>query len=167
MSDMNDIFDIERRSFDSHWSYDALAVEVRRVRSYSRVLVVRRAGRVIAYSVVWSVVDEMHVLNFAVHPDYRRQGVGRRLMNGLFREARRMGLRRMTLEVRVSNEGASRLYEQMGFRTIAMRRRFYEDNGEDAYVMWLDEIPVPYEAGGSSPRSPEIPDEETSALNET
>ena len=141
MSDMDDIYEIETLSFPGHWSYDALAVEVRRLRSYSRVLVARQNGRLIAYTVFWVVVDEAHVLNFAVHPDRRRQGIGRRMMQAIFREAKRMGLKRITLEVRVSNDAARQLYEKMGFRTLAVRRRFYEDNGEDAYVMWLDEVP--------------------------
>ena len=141
MSDMDDIYDIETRSFPSHWSYDALAVEVRRLRSYSRVLVARQRGRVTGYTVFWLVVDEAHILNFAVHPDRRRERIGERMMRAVFNQARRLRLRRITLEVRVTNHPARLLYEKMGFRTLAVRRRFYEDNGEDAYIMWLDEIP--------------------------
>ena len=153
LGDMDDIFEIETLSFPSHWSYDALAVEVRRLRSYSRVLVARQRGSVIGYTVFWAVVDEAHILNFAVHPDRRRRGVGELMMRAIFREARRMRLKRITLEVRVTNDQARRLYEKMGFRILAIRKRFYEDNGEDANIMWLDEIPEenPENAGMRAP----------------
>jgi ribosomal-protein-alanine N-acetyltransferase len=141
--DLPAIYDIERRSFPAHWSYQTLADEVGRRRPYSHVLVGRLHDEVIAFTIVWIVADEAHILNFAVRPDHRRRGVGTRLLTALLERARSLRVRRVTLEVRVSNAGAIRLYERMGFRTVAIRRRFYQDNGEDAYVMWRDDLPGP------------------------
>ena len=98
------------------------------------------------FAIFWIVVDEAHLLIFAVHPAYRRLGIARKLLDAVLEEARRIGLLRATLEVRVSNDGAIALYEEAGFVTVAMRRGYYQDTGEDANVMWLDianDIPTP------------------------
>jgi len=138
--DLDAIYEIERLSFNPHWSRSALAQEVNRLRSHSYVYVARWMGKVIGFSIFWAVVDEAHILSFAVHPDYRRRGVGQAMMEGVLDAAQRLGLRTASLEVRVSNTGAIRLYEKVGFRIAAIRRAFYQDNNEDAYVMWLEEI---------------------------
>ncbi len=144
------IYEIETRSFPTHWSYRVLRDEVRRVRPQSRVLVARCGDRVVAFTIFWVVVDEMHLLNFAVHPAYRRLGMARMLLDAALAEAREIGLRRATLEVRVSNAGAISLYKGAGFKTVAMRRKYYQDTGEDAYVMWveIDEATIDPSRGG-------------------
>jgi ribosomal-protein-alanine N-acetyltransferase len=139
-NDLDAIYDIEQLSFNPHWSKNALAHEVNRTRPHSYVFVARLSGEVIGFSIFWAVVDEAHILSFAVHPDYRRRGIGRTMMEGVLDAAKRLGLRTATLEVRVSNTSAIRLYEKMGFRIAAIRRAFYQDNNEDAYVMWLEDI---------------------------
>ncbi len=146
LDDLPAIYEIETRSFPTHWSYRILRDEVRRARPHSRVLVARCADRVVGFAIYWIVVDEAHLLNFAVHPAYRRLGIARKLLDAVLEEARRIGLLRATLEVRVSNDGAIALYEEAGFVTVAMRRGYYQDTGEDANVMWLDianDIPTP------------------------
>jgi [ribosomal protein S18]-alanine N-acetyltransferase len=138
LDDLPAIYEIETRSFPTHWSYRVLRDEVRRARPHSRVLVARCADRVVAFAIYWIVIDEVHLLNFAVHPAYRRLGIARRLLEAVLAEGRRMGLVRATLEVRVSNDGAIELYKEAGFVTVAMRRGYYQDTGEDANVMWID-----------------------------
>ena len=138
IDDLPAIYEIETRSFPTHWSYRVLRDEVRRVSPQSRVLVARCGDRVVAFTIFWVIVDEMHLLNFAVHPAYRRLGIARMLLNASLGEALRIGLIRATLEVRVSNAEAIALYESAGFRTVAMRRKYYQDTGEDAYVMWVE-----------------------------
>ncbi len=138
LDDLPAIYEIEMRSFPTHWSYRVLRDEVRRARPHSRVIVARCADRVVAFAIYWVVVDEAHLLNFAVHPAYRRLGIARRMLDTVLDEARRIGLIRGTLEVRVSNEGAIALYKDAGFVTVAMRRGYYQDTGEDAYVMWIE-----------------------------
>jgi ribosomal-protein-alanine N-acetyltransferase len=138
--DLPAIYTIERRSFSPHWSYRSLEEEVCRPRSYTNVLVARCESEVVAFTVFWGVYDEAHILNFAVHPDHRRHGVGMRLMEAILDRASALGLSRVTLEVRVSNHAAIQLYRKIGFAPVAIRRRFYHDNGEDAYVMWIEGI---------------------------
>jgi ribosomal-protein-alanine N-acetyltransferase len=81
------------------------------------------------------MVDEAHITTFGVHPDWRRLGVGRRLLLRLVELALELGAVRMTLEVRVGNEAAKALYRSFGFSVAGRRPRYYTDDGEDAYVM--------------------------------
>jgi ribosomal-protein-alanine N-acetyltransferase len=141
VDDVPVIVDLERRCFSHPWSSrhfrDALRNAPR-----SRILVLRApfgpadAGRGIrAYSVVQAVADEMHVHNLAVRPEERRRGLGRLLMELALDWGRRRGARRAFLEVRPSNAAALSLYASLGFRTISLRRRYYQHPTEDALVL--------------------------------
>ena len=96
------------------------------------------AFEMVAYAGLWLMVDEAHITTFAVLPDWRRRGVGGRLMVELMRLARDLGSRVMTLEVRLSNQPARALYGRFGFRPVGIRPRYYSDNGEDALIMTTD-----------------------------
>ena len=85
-------------------------------------------------------VDAWHVMNIAVDPTYQRQGIATMLLEELFDRTSPDGRRGYTLEVRVSNLGAQRLYEKYGFRRAGVRRRYYSDNNEDALIMWTDRL---------------------------
>jgi ribosomal-protein-alanine N-acetyltransferase len=89
------------------------------------------------------MVDESHITTFGVHPDWRRQGIGRQLMLAVSDLSIRFGARRMTLEVRVSNEAAQALYREFGFLAVGRRLRYYTDDGEDAIVMTTPELDDP------------------------
>jgi ribosomal-protein-alanine N-acetyltransferase len=91
--------------------------------------------QVIAYAGIWVVIDEGHITNVAVHPDWRDQGVATMVVLSLLDAARDKGATRFTLEVRTSNAPAIKLYEKFGFRTVGYRKHYYE-NGEDAAIMW-------------------------------
>jgi [ribosomal protein S18]-alanine N-acetyltransferase len=95
---------------------------------------------IVGYAGLWLMVDEGHVTTIGVHPDYRGRGVGELLFLGLVDIARQMRAFRMTLEVRVSNTGAQALYRKYGFENAGVRKRYYSDNGEDAYIMWSEPI---------------------------
>jgi ribosomal-protein-alanine N-acetyltransferase len=141
VDDLDAIVDLERRSFTHPWSArhfkDAMRSPPR-----SRVMVLRepfaaedaRRG-ICAYSVVQAVADEMHVHNLAVDPSYRRRGVGRLLMELVLDWGRRRGARKAFLEVRPSNAAALALYRSLGFRTLSLRRRYYQHPIEDALVL--------------------------------
>src|SRR5205085_10430405 len=88
----------------------------------------------------WSVMDEAHITTIGVHPDHRRHGIGERLFATLLEEAAERGVRRASLEVRESNRAAQSLYAKYGFVPIARRRRYYSDTGEDAIVMWVEDL---------------------------
>jgi [ribosomal protein S18]-alanine N-acetyltransferase len=98
---------------------------------------------VVGYGGLWLMVDEAHVTSVAVHPQFRGQGLGELLMLSLMEVALRLNARFVTLEVRVSNAVARKLYEKLGFRQAGIRPRYYTDNNEDAVVMWSDEVRAP------------------------
>ena len=97
----------------------------------------------VGYAGLWLMVDEAHVTTIGVNPAYRGQGVGELLFLGLVDISREMKAMRMTLEVRVSNTSAQALYRKYGLEVAGMRKRYYSDNGEDAYIMWSEPLNSP------------------------
>jgi ribosomal-protein-alanine acetyltransferase len=95
------------------------------------------------YAGLWLMVDEGHVTTIGVHPDHRGQGTGELLFLGLCDIAKEMGAHRITLEVRVSNLSAQALYRKYGLEITGVRRRYYSDNNEDAYIMWSEPLDSP------------------------
>jgi len=128
---------IEAASFPVPWSLQAFVQELLE-NSLAEYLVALRNGEVAGYAGAWVILDEAHVTNVAVRPDLRRLGIGRLLMEKLLERVFFLGARRVTLEVRVSNRQAKALYESLGFCTKGVRRGYYEDNKEDALIMWLE-----------------------------
>ena len=100
-------------------------------------LVVRSAEQLVAYAVVWFIVDEIHIGNLAVHPDHQGCGIGKALLAHILTLGRRRSLEYATLEVRPSNQRALALYEHFGFRQVAVRKNYYRDDREDAHVLAL------------------------------
>lgn len=138
LSDIGQVHEIESLSFATPWPAHAFEQELRgnRLARY----VVARAGvgseeRVVGFAGVWLMVDEAHITTFGVHPDWRRRGVGRRILLRLFDLSAELRAARMTLEVRVGNVAAQALYLRFGFTIAGTRARYYTDDGEDAYVM--------------------------------
>ncbi|OTA40644.1 MAG: ribosomal-protein-alanine N-acetyltransferase RimI, partial [Symbiobacterium thermophilum] len=109
---------------------------------YTVYLVARAGDRVVGFAGMHVLYELAHVTNIAVHPEFRGQGIGERLMRELIRIARRRGAVRMTLEVRVGNAPARALYRKLGFVTEpgAVRRGYYTDTGEDAIIMWKEPL---------------------------
>ena len=137
--DIASVHEIERASFFTPWPDDAYRNELvtNRLASY----VVARAGdEVVGFAGLWVMVDEAHITTFAVHPRWRRRGVGQRLLLRLLELANDRRAREATLEVRLSNVPARRLYEKYGFRPVGIRPRYYSDNGEDALIMTTDAL---------------------------
>lgn len=123
---------IERRAYASPWSMSMFVLELSKP---SGVCVAAANGSELYGYLICSKYDEAyHVMNIAVDPDHRRQGIARALLDALLERAGRDA--NYTLEVRVSNAGAIRLYESYGFRGVGTRKRYYADNGEDAIIMW-------------------------------
>lgn len=133
---------IETASFPTPWPPYAFRQELETNRM-ARYLVVRGGARVIAYAGVWLMVDEAHVTTFAVLPVYRRRGIGGLLLSELVEMAADLGATVVTLEVRLSNASARRLYQLFGFRPVGVRPRYYSDDGEDALIMTTDRLDSP------------------------
>jgi [ribosomal protein S18]-alanine N-acetyltransferase len=132
--DIDAVQHVERASFPIPWPAYALRQEVESNR-LARYLVIRAGERIVGYAGVWVMVDEAHVTTFAVLPGWRRRGLGGRLMLAVMRLADELGARVATLEVRLSNIPAQRLYQRFGFRPVGVRPRYYSDNAEDALIM--------------------------------
>ncbi len=98
---------------------------------------------IIGFAGLWLMLDEAHITTIAMHPDYRRQGLGEFMLTGLIDIAYDIGAKWVTLEVRMSNYVAQNLYHKYGFREAGIRHRYYSDNQEDALIMWTDEINTP------------------------
>ena len=142
LSDLDATMEIEALSFRTPWSRRSFVSELTE-NIYAHYLVVEVGDRIVAYSGMWVIIDEAHITNIAVLPDFRRQGLGERLMKEMMGRAKSRGATKMTLEVRVSNATAQRLYERLGFAARGIRRGYYSDTGEDAIVMWLDDLGPP------------------------
>jgi [ribosomal protein S18]-alanine N-acetyltransferase len=133
-SDLPAVIAIERRSFPTPWS---LAVFVLELSKPAGICLAASAGEELLGYVVCSRYDQVwHLMNIAVSPDHRGEGVAGAIMRRLFEEGR--GTLPFTLEVRVTNKRAIGMYERFGFRSAGVRPRYYHDNGEDALIMWLD-----------------------------
>jgi [ribosomal protein S18]-alanine N-acetyltransferase len=133
-ADLPDVLVIERASFSMPWSRGAFLYEIEQ-NQVARCWVGRDAGRLVGYICLWDVAEELHVTNVAVHPDARRRGIARALLESVFGHARAVGSRMVLLEVRPSNTEAIALYDSFGFRAVGRRRGYYYDTGEDALVM--------------------------------
>jgi [ribosomal protein S18]-alanine N-acetyltransferase len=143
-TDLEQVLDIEYLSFTSPWPRDIFLGELRgsdiAQLFVARILEGHQQGRVAGYCCTWIIADEMHITSFAVHPQFRRQHVGQQLLAGVLAHALESGCRQAVLEVRVSNRGAQRLYSRFGFAPVAVRKRYYADNNEDAIIMFLDDL---------------------------
>jgi ribosomal-protein-alanine N-acetyltransferase len=127
---------IERRAYPTPWSRSMFASEL--AKPTSICLGAFDGADLVGYVVNSRYVDAWHVMNVAVDPDHRRRGVATQLLERLFELTRDDERRGYTLEVRVSNEDAIKLYEQLGFESRGLRRGYYTDNREDAVIMWRD-----------------------------
>lgn len=130
---------IERASFTTPWPAHAYRQELETNR-LAHYLVALLGGEIVAYGGIWIMVDEAHVTTFAVHPRFRRRRIGERLLLGLLDLALDREAREATLEVRLSNLPARRLYEKYGFRPVGVRPRYYSDNQEDALIMTTEPL---------------------------
>jgi len=139
VEDLPTVHDIERRSFSTPWPPHAYRTEIETNR-LATYLVVRVEEVVVGYAGMWLMVDEAHITTFAVDPGWRRRGIGERLLLALLDLAIGRHAREATLEVRLSNLPARRLYEKYGFRPVGLRPNYYSDNGEDALIMTTDHL---------------------------
>jgi ribosomal-protein-alanine N-acetyltransferase len=136
LDDLPDVEEIEQRAYRTPWSRSMFASELSKKTSIC--LGAFEGDRLIGYIVNSRYVDAWHVMNVAVDPDFQRRGIATRLLERLFELTADDDGRGYTLEVRVSNAGAIRLYEGLGFEKHGIRRGYYTDNREDAVIMWRE-----------------------------
>lgn len=134
--DVDEICEVENLSFTTPWSKDSFLAELHN--EMARYVVAKVEGRVIGYGGMWLVMDEAHITNIAVHPDYRTMKIGEKLLEALTEEAKNNHIEKMTLEVRPSNEAARGLYKKHGFNDYGIRKGYYTDTKEDGIIMWKE-----------------------------
>ncbi len=139
LRDIPDVQEVENVSFPIPWPPNAFRHELTQNRN-ARYIVARLEGSIVGYAGLWLMVDEAHITTFAVLPKFRRRRIGQRMLQRLFEIAHEVGAEWLTLEVRVSNLAAQKLYEKYGFRRAGIRRHYYSDNNEDALIMWTDRL---------------------------
>jgi [ribosomal protein S18]-alanine N-acetyltransferase len=137
--DLPAVLAIERRSFQTPWSLAMFVLELSKPSGICLGITDER-GSLIGYLICSRYADVWHLMNVAVTPERRREGVATELMTRLFEAAGPNA--RVTLEVRTSNSAAIAMYNRFGFRPAGHRRRYYHDNGEDALIMWLEPAPA-------------------------
>ncbi|PLR98653.1 ribosomal protein S18-alanine N-acetyltransferase [Bacillus sp. T33-2] len=137
VEDIDQILEIESKSFTIPWSQEAFYNELTK-NQFAVYTVLEIEDKIIGYCGVWVIVDEAHITNIAILPEYRGMKLGEALLAKVIEIAKGLGARTMTLEVRVSNHIAQSLYRKFGFREGAIRKNYYTDNMEDALVMWVE-----------------------------
>ena len=140
--DLPAIEEIEKRSYPTPWSRSMFAGELAKPSSIC-LGAFDEEGRLLGYLIISRYVDAWHVMNVATAPEHRGKGIATALLEHLFEVTSTDARRGYTLEVRVSNDGAIRLYEKLGFRSRGIRRGYYTDNREDALIMWREPAAVP------------------------
>lgn len=137
VEDIDAIGLIEQDSFSTPWTAEAFYNELTN-NMFAQYMVMEYRKQVIGYAGMWIIIDEAHITNIAILTDYRGLGLGTRLMTEVQKTAIYLGAKRMTLEVRVSNDRAQHLYSKFGFVREGVRPAYYADNGEDALIMWAN-----------------------------
>lgn len=135
-ADIDGILAIEAAAFSTPWSRESFEEEIGADGKY--YLVAEAAGEIIGYGGFWKILEEGHVTNIAVKPASQGRGIGRAILEKLLEEGLRQGLERFTLEVRISNAPAIKLYECLGFESAGQRPGFYANPREAALIMWKE-----------------------------
>lgn len=133
---LDGVLAIEHRSFPSPWTRTAFASHLQHP-EFAKYLVAVRGDLVVGYTGLFFGGGQGQITNLAAHPDYRHQGIGSRLLLTSIDYCVALGLQGISLEVRVSNEDAQTMYERFGFAKVGRRKGYYQETGEDAYVMCI------------------------------
>ena len=136
--DIARVYEIEVQSFRSPWSKLSLLGELHN--DVARYYVAEDEGRVIGYGGMWLLFDEAHITNIAIAPERRGEHLGRYLLYGMMEAAVARGAEKMTLEVRETNSRAQNLYYSFDFTKQGFRKRYYDDTGEGAYLLWNEDL---------------------------
>ncbi len=141
LADLDDVMEIEPVAFGiHHWSRQSFVNELGNPGGHYFAAFDRKTGHLCGYSGFWLIGEEAHITTLAVHPDFRRHYIGERLLVHDINKAEKAGASWMTLEVRLSNEAAKQLYYKYGFKSLGIRRNYYQDNNEDALVLWTENM---------------------------
>jgi ribosomal-protein-alanine N-acetyltransferase len=136
--DLPSVLEIEKVSFPNPWHESTFKGEIQhRPISYPLVVVHMTLNKVIGYIIFWVIGEEVQINNIAVHPDFRRLGIGEQVLRQVIEQVKWGGANFVTLEVRPSNIGALLLYKKIGFKMLGVRKNYYTNPSEDAFVLGL------------------------------
>ena len=147
--DVDEVISIEEKSFGAHhWSKDSFMQELNNELAWY-YSIISSDGKLAGYAGTWHILDEAHITNISVSPEYRRRSYGEALLKKIIEDCYSEEIKYITLEVRVSNKTAIGLYSKYGFTSFGTRKKYYQDNNEDALIMWTknifyDEFKIPY-----------------------
>lgn len=135
LDDIDTVMEIEKICFTTPWAKESFEREIRD-NHLAKYLVIEYKGKIVGYGGMWTIIDEGHITNIAIHKEFRKRKLGSFLVESMIEYAENIGIHRMTLEVRESNIAAQGLYSRLGFEPCGRRPRYYQDNNEDAIIMW-------------------------------
>ena len=139
-SDVENVIKIEEKAYgEHHWSKDSFYGELSNdlAHYYSAF---DTNGNLVGYAGSWQILDEAHITTIAIEPNLRRKKIGEALLNKILKACYKNEIKYVTLEVRVSNTPAIKLYEKYGFKSLGVRKGYYQNNNEDALIMWTENI---------------------------
>ena len=139
--DISEVVEIDKISFSLPWSERSYRYDLHSnpsARLWVAEIILNGVKKIVGMIVVWLIIDEVHIGTIAVHPSFRRQGIAKKLLSLAINSLLAEGAKTFTLEVRKGNSEAQALYAQFGFQVTGVRRRYYQDNGEDALIMTLN-----------------------------
>lgn len=137
--DIDFVLDIEKNAFgEHHWSKSSFFDELSN--NLANYFCILSNNNIIGYAGFWHIIDEAHITTIAIKKDFRRQKFGEFLLSHIIEECLKKDIKYITLEVRVSNIPAIKLYEKYGFKSLGTRKNYYQDNNEDALIMWTENI---------------------------
>lgn len=137
IADIDRVMEVEREAFTAPWDESIFHYELQNNR-FAHYIVMEYNKEIIGHCGMWIMMSDAQITNIAIHPNYQGQGLGEKLLQDVFTYLKNFHVERLSLEVRVSNLSAQRLYEKMGFQKGGIRKSYYEDNFEDAIVMWVN-----------------------------
>lgn len=135
--DIDEVLEVEINSFAEPWPKEVFYQEVKK-NEYAYYFVAQLDNKIIGYAGLWAVIDDAQITNIAILPEYRGKKIGEKLFEYTCQQAMRIGVKRLSLEVRVSNVIAQKMYRKFGFVPGGIRKNYYTDNQEDAIVMWVN-----------------------------
>ena len=133
-SNLNDVLNVSSLSLKESWSRESLEKELSN--PLAKYMVAEVNNKVVGFAGLWAICNEGHITNISVHPNYRGQGIGSKLVESLIENSSSWYINSLTLEVRASNKIAQNLYKKYGFKEEDMRKHYYQDNNEAAIIMW-------------------------------
>ncbi|MEK7433608.1 MAG: ribosomal protein S18-alanine N-acetyltransferase [Cyanobacteriota bacterium] len=141
IEDIDIVSKIEKLCFGEGWTPTPFDKELKR--GDCSYFIARENDKIVGYSGTWLILEELHIIIIAVIPDFRERKIGQKLLINLLKDGVKNGAKWSTLEVKSTNIPAQKMYEKFGFAVKGVRKKYYHQDGQDAFIMWTEEIDTP------------------------